>query len=113
VTLDERIDALTQSVELLALMHKDTEARFDQLALAVANTQARFDQLASAAVKTEAAAVNTGARFDQLALAAAMNEQRTGQLMDTMNRVGRILEAYDARMDEHEHRIDRLERPGA
>jgi DNA-binding SARP family transcriptional activator len=60
VTLDERIEALTQSVELLASMHKDT-----------------------------------GTRFTQLATAAEQNEQRTGQLMETMNRVGRILEIHD------------------
>lgn len=78
MTLDERIEALTQSVELLASMHKDTETR-----------------------------------FGQLASAAEKNEQRTGQLMDTMNRVGRILEIHDAGIDDHEQRIGRLERPGA
>jgi DNA-binding SARP family transcriptional activator len=78
VTLDERIEALTQSVELLASMHKDTETR-----------------------------------FTQLAMAAEKNEQRTGQLMETMNRVGRILEIHDSQIDDHDQRIDRLERPGA
>jgi DNA-binding SARP family transcriptional activator len=63
VTLDERIEALTQSVELLASMHKDTETR-----------------------------------FAQLATAAERNEQRTGQLMETMNRVGRILEIHDSQV---------------
>ena len=92
MTLDERIEALTQSVEMLASMHKDTEKRFDELA----STSAKADS-----------------RFEQLATAAAQNEKRSAQLMDTMNRVGRILEAYDIRMDDHEQRIDRLERPGA
>lgn len=78
MTLDERIEALTQSVELLASMHKDTETR-----------------------------------FTQLAMAAEKNEQRTGQLMETMNRVGRILEIHDSQIDDHDQRIDRLERPGA
>ena len=78
MTLDERIEALTQSVELLASMHKDTETR-----------------------------------FTQLAMAAEKNEQRTGQLMETMNRVGRILEIHDSQIDDHDRRIDRLERPGA
>ena len=63
MTLDERIEALTQSVELLASMHKDTETR-----------------------------------FAQLATAAERNEQRTGQLMETMNRVGRILEIHDSQV---------------
>jgi DNA-binding SARP family transcriptional activator len=78
VTLDERIEALTQSGELLAAIHKDTETR-----------------------------------FTQLAAAAEKNEQCTGQLMETMNRVGRILEIHDSQIDDHDQRIDRLERPGA
>ena len=78
MTLDERIEALTQSVELLASIHKDTEAR-----------------------------------FTQLATAAEKNEQRTGQLMETMNKVGRILEIHDSHIDDHDQRIDRLERRGA
>ena len=78
MTLDERIGALTKSVELLASMHRDTETR-----------------------------------FTQLATAAEKNEQRTGQLMETMNKVGRILEIHDSHIDDHDQRIDRLERPGA
>ena len=78
MTLDERIEALPQSVEVLASMHKDTETR-----------------------------------FTQLAAAAEKNEQRTGQRMETMNRVGRILEIHDSQIDDHARRIDRLERPGA
>ena len=74
MTLDERIEALTQSGELLASMHKGTEIR-----------------------------------FTQLATAAEKNEQRTGQLMETMNRVGRILEIHDSRIDDRDQRIDRLE----
>jgi len=64
MTIDERLEALTQTVELLAQMHRDNER---------ANAQ----------------------KFAALA-------ESTTQLMDTMNRVGRILEI-------HEHRFDRLE----
>ena len=92
MTLDERIEALTQTVELLASMQKDNETRF-----------ARVDSLQSDNEK----------RFEQLASAAEKNEGRIGQLMDTMNRVGRILEAYDDRLDELDRRTRRLERPGA
>ena len=43
MTLDERIEALTQSVELLALMHKDHEARVETYE---ARMDARLDKLA-------------------------------------------------------------------
>lgn len=32
MTIDERLEALTQSVELLASLHRDNERRFDQVA---------------------------------------------------------------------------------
>jgi hypothetical protein len=36
------------------------------------------------------------------------NEKRLAQLMDTMNRLGRILEIHDQRLDDHEQRLDDL-----
>jgi hypothetical protein len=38
------------------------------------------------------------------------NEKRSAQLMDTMNRLGRILEIHDQRIDDHGDRSDNLER---
>ena len=35
MTIDERLEALAQTVELLALMHKENEVRFGKLALTV------------------------------------------------------------------------------
>jgi hypothetical protein len=43
MTIDERIEALTQSVELLATLHKDTEKNMQ--ALAAAQTEQRKDFL--------------------------------------------------------------------
>jgi len=60
MTIDERLEALTQSVELLASMHKE-------------------------------------------------NEKRTAAVMDTMNRMGRILEAHDLSIDDLDSRVDKLE----
>jgi hypothetical protein len=37
------------------------------------------------------------------------NETRLAQLMDTMNRLGRILEIHDQQIDDHGHRLDNLE----
>ena len=62
MTIDERLEALTQSVELMAPLHRD-------------------------------------------------NEQRVGQVMDTMNRMGRIIEIHDADLDNLNHRLDKLEHP--
>jgi hypothetical protein len=34
---------------------------------------------------------------------------RAAQMMETMNRLGRILEIHDARIDDHARRRDKLE----
>ena len=80
MTIDERLEALTQSVELLSRMHQDNEKR------------------ATEAVQANEKAVQA-------------NERRFAMLMDTMNRLGRILEIHDETIDEHTDRIDRLEGP--
>jgi hypothetical protein len=40
------------------------------------------------------------------------NEKRLGAVMDTMNRMGRIMEAHDIILDQHNERIEKLENPG-
>ena len=71
MTIDERLETLTQTVELLAQMHADTERASSQ-------------------------------KFAVLA-------ESTTQLMDTMNRLGRIIEMHEHRLDSHEDRLDDLE----
>jgi hypothetical protein len=44
MTPDERIDALTQSVELLVLMHKDNEKRLARMETALTAAAAAFLQ---------------------------------------------------------------------
>ena len=94
VNIDERLEALTQTVELIASLHKDNEERFKQYAQA---NDERFGRLTQA--------------VERLAQTVDRNEERAGQLMDTMNRLGRILEIHDETIDEHTDRIDRLEGP--
>jgi septal ring factor EnvC (AmiA/AmiB activator) len=54
MNLDERLEALTQTVEIMARMHRE-------------------------------------------------NEKRLAAVMDTMNRMGRIMEAHDMILDHHDH----------
>ena len=64
MTIDERLEALTHTVELLAQMHHDNEKA---------------------------------------------NAEKFGALMDTMNRLGRIIEMHEHRLDSHDDRLDDLE----
>jgi DNA repair ATPase RecN len=79
MTIDERLEALTQSLELWSHMHMDSSKEYDE-------------------------------RFRSLEKLFHANEERLAQLMDTMNRLGRILEIHDQQLDDHGNRLDNLER---
>jgi uncharacterized protein YaaR (DUF327 family) len=72
MTIDERLEALTQSLELWQHMQMDASKEYEE-------------------------------RF-------RANENRLAQLMDTINRLGRILEIHDQQLDDHGNRLDNLER---
>lgn len=48
---DERIDALTQSVELLASMHRDTEGRVGRLESALTDLSVTMNRLANIVIR--------------------------------------------------------------
>ena len=64
MTLDERIEALTQSVELLASMHQDLEKKWDG---------------------------------------------RMGKMVEILERVNRLIEIHEQRLNNHDKRLDDLE----
>ena len=65
MTIDERIEALTQTVELLAHMHQDNDKKWDQ---------------------------------------------RFGKMLDIVERLDRMIQIHDARLNGHDGRLDDLER---
>jgi hypothetical protein len=71
MSIEERLEAITQTLELWSHMHMDASKEYDE-------------------------------RF-------RANEKRLAQLMDTMNRLGRILEIHDQQIDDHSRRLDNLE----
>jgi len=87
MTIDERLEALTQSMGLLASLHRDSEIR-------QAETNQRLAQSIEVVVSLH-----------------QENEHRVVQLMDTMNRMGRILESHDIAIDDHGERLGKLEHP--
>ncbi|HVN03278.1 MAG TPA: hypothetical protein VMT86_02605 [Bryobacteraceae bacterium] len=99
MSIDERLDrlverheALAETVQIVARMQQAAERRQQE-----AERQAQeADRRAQGrdAIYTE--------RF-------AANEVRLAQLMDTMNRLGRILEIHDAEIDDHGRRLENLE----
>jgi hypothetical protein len=84
VTIDDRIEALRQTVELLAHMHLDNEK-------AAAERDAEREKANAEREKANAQ------KFAVLA-------EATTQLMDTVNRIGRILEIHDNRLDQLENK---------
>jgi len=125
--LTERHEALAQSIELLT--HDISELRAaaaDAATAAVATaaaaaadsaadkeryeaTRERHEALSLSVELLVAEGKQTGERVRHLAIIAEQNEVRAGQMMENMNRLGRILEIHDAHIDQHAHRIQRLE----
>ena len=92
MTIDERLEALTHTVELLAQMHMDASKEYEERFRA---NEERFRA--------------NEERFRANEERFRANEVRLAQLMDTMNRLGRILEIHDRQTDDHEQRLDHLE----
>jgi hypothetical protein len=147
VNIDERLEALVQSVELLAAMHRDEEARRreeqarrreDEARRREEEAQRREDEAqrredeAKRVAKHEALAqsvellasmhkdneVRVAQAMDALISTHTESEARMSrgmaQLMDTVNRIGRIIEKHDIDIDDHEQRLNDIEgRPGA
>jgi hypothetical protein len=91
VTIDDRIEALRQTVELLAHMHLDNEK-------AAAERDAEREK--ANAEREKANAEREKANAQKFAVLA----EATTQLMDTVNRIGRILEIHENRLDQLENK---------
>ena len=89
MNIDERLEALTQTVELLAAMHRDNEK---QNAETLAAMRHDAEQM----------------RADMRA-ATRQNEEIHGEMMLAIVRLSRIAEAHNGQLDDHENRIDKLE----
>jgi len=93
MTIDERLESLAQSLEVWQHMQMDASKEYNE----------RFLSLEKLFRANEE-------RFRSLEKLSRANEERVAQLMDTMNRLGRILEIHDQEIDDHGHRLDNLER---
>jgi hypothetical protein len=82
MTIDERLEALAQTVELLASMHKDNEK----------------EQFAEQR-KRRAEQKERDVRIDQL----------HAEMMIAIARLANTAEAHNGQLDDHEQRIDKLE----
>ena len=87
MTIDERLEALTQSLELLASMHRDEEQRGDE----------RFTQVTEMAKRTDE-------RFAQVT-------HNFEIVLDSIKRLERIALAHEDRTYDHQDRIEDLEGP--
>jgi chromosome segregation ATPase len=120
MTIDERLERLTERHEALAesielLTHDISELRAATTAALAAATAAdatargRHEALSHTVELLVAEGQQTGEKIRHLAIIAEENEVRAGQMMENMSRLGRILEIHDRHIDQHGHRIERLE----
>lgn len=85
MTIDQRIEALTQSVELLASFHRDSEKRMEDYAKQMKELSAEHRDF------------------------ARLMTQYSADVKDTFRRLGNIAAAHEERLDGHERRLDNLE----
>jgi hypothetical protein len=85
MTIDERLEALTQSLELLASLHKDNEQRNEEMRSAI-----RQD-------------------LGEVAQSMRVMMQSMRVMMDSIGRLGDIARAHNGQLAGHETRIERLE----
>ncbi len=96
MTIDERLEALAQTLELLSSLHRDLEKHAEE---AEARNQKRMAEIEARDEK----------RMGVLTEAMTRNEKRMGQMMDAITRLARIADAHQDRLDDHGERIGRLE----
>jgi hypothetical protein len=79
MTIDERLEALTHSVELLAAMQRDHEQQAAEWQRQAAERNVQLDR-------------------------------RLAEIMESINTLGRIAGLHQDRLDDHEERLDDLEK---
>ena len=95
MNIDDRLEALTQSLELLASRHRDSEKRMEQITQNVDRLSENVDRQSK--------------NMDRLSLATERNTQGNARLEDLVTQIAegtaRLLHVAEV----HEHRISDLE----
>jgi len=92
MTIEERLEAITQTLELVAQMQLDHEKRSEER---LNKLDDRLDKM--------------GERLDTVTERLDTVTERLGQAMDAINGLARIAELHQHRLDNHEDRLDKLE----
>ena len=78
------------------------EEQFAEIRALIAETHRNLARISDKLAETDAILAETGEKLRHLAVIAEQNEERAVEFKDTFNRMGRILQI-------HEQRIDALE----
>jgi hypothetical protein len=99
MTIDERLEALTQSMEVLQGMHLDNDKRFTEqirhLAVIAEQNEIRAGQMIDAIRSLDN-------RTGQIMDAIHSLDKRSGQMMDAIRSLARVMENHEQRIDELE-----------
>ncbi len=108
---DERVEALTHSVELLASLHVDNEKRWAESIRRMESQQA---QMQSQHTEMRAQHVEMQAQHVEMRAEHLSNERLMtaihADMRDILMRLSVIAEAHDEKLDEHGQRISRVEK---
>ena len=111
MNIDERLEALTQSIELLSLMHKDHESQFEDHKRRISVV---IESLASSQQELIASNRQQAETNRQLAvIAASLREgqqdmrREQNDLREAIIRLSVIAEAHQDTLDDHDKRLKR------
>ncbi len=102
MTIDERLEALTQSLELLGSLHRDNDRRMGEIMDAMARNEERMARNEKRLEQMMDAMARNEKRLDR-------NDERMAQMMDAITRLARIADAHQDRLDDHGERLEHLE----
>jgi methyl-accepting chemotaxis protein len=97
--LTDRVDAVVQSVELLATLHRDLEA---ETAKVFAETAERFAETAERFAETAKGFAETAKGFEETAKGFAETRARFAETLGFINRLAHVAESYGQRLDDLE-----------
>lgn len=122
--MDERLEALTQSVELMAGMHRDSERRFqaqlDRIATQFSQQTAEHEQLfGQLALRNQELGGTVRELGEEVREVAGTVREIGGtvrdlsgtvrQMMNGIDSLARVAGVHQERLDHHEERLERLE----
>ena len=112
MNIDDRLEALTQNVELLAAMQRDGERRFKEQFDKVTGQFSQHEQLfGQVALRLQEVGARVREVSDSVATLGRQTAMQFREVADNIDTLARIAGVHQERLDGHEQKLRDLEGP--